>query len=344
MVRELTESRAKLVGGRSVLAERVAALQHEYLRVVRIADLSRAASKDNMEKASRAGRLAKQVRPWVVGSPLTLTINPGIEEMEKARQAHQALGRGISPHPTRPRTTWRRLAMPATCKHLGPGACTARATLSIFLWVLPECLLQLRNCTPGAQAKKEAARQRRRHAGMSTAAVTFRAAPPCEIVYCSCTYCPRWARRQRTRRRGSGAWRQRCASGWRAPRRPMWSWTRARACWSAWTRLRTAASPPACAASRRACSRRPTDGVMHAALLLHSSAPKAPIAHPRGCAIGCIPPRCVWQDEYHRLQSHAIGIGLSGLEFFQVWISDKTLQQFLQSLSSGLYAIKYQDT
>ena len=63
MVRELTESRAKLVGGRSVLAERVAALQHEYLRVVRIADLSRAASKDNMEKASRAGRLAKQVRP-----------------------------------------------------------------------------------------------------------------------------------------------------------------------------------------------------------------------------------------------------------------------------------------
>ena len=61
VVRELTESRAKLVGGRSVLAERVAALQHEYLRVVRIADLSRAASKDNMEKASRAGRLAKQV-------------------------------------------------------------------------------------------------------------------------------------------------------------------------------------------------------------------------------------------------------------------------------------------
>ena len=62
VVRELTKSRAKLVGGRSVLAERVAALQHEYLRVVRIADLSRAASKDNMEKASRAGRLAKQVR------------------------------------------------------------------------------------------------------------------------------------------------------------------------------------------------------------------------------------------------------------------------------------------
>jgi len=40
----------------------VAALQHEFLRVVRIADLSRAASKDNLEKASRAGRLAKQAR------------------------------------------------------------------------------------------------------------------------------------------------------------------------------------------------------------------------------------------------------------------------------------------
>jgi hypothetical protein len=43
----------------------VAALQHEFLRVVRIADLSRAASKDNLEKASRAGRLAKQARPPV---------------------------------------------------------------------------------------------------------------------------------------------------------------------------------------------------------------------------------------------------------------------------------------
>jgi len=62
VVRELTESRAKLVGGRAALAERVAALQHEFLRVVRIADLSRAASKDNLEKASRAGRLAKQAR------------------------------------------------------------------------------------------------------------------------------------------------------------------------------------------------------------------------------------------------------------------------------------------
>ena len=82
MVRELTESRAKLVGGRSVLAERVAALQHEYLRVVRIADLSRAASKDNLEKASRAGRLAKQVcrpqhKPYqTLSSPFFATMIP----------------------------------------------------------------------------------------------------------------------------------------------------------------------------------------------------------------------------------------------------------------------------
>ena len=41
VVRELSESRAKAVGGRASLVERYQELQREYHRCVRVADLSR---------------------------------------------------------------------------------------------------------------------------------------------------------------------------------------------------------------------------------------------------------------------------------------------------------------
>lgn len=62
VVRELTASRSKLVAGKSVMAERFAELQQEYIKVLRIAELSRAASRSNLAKADRATNLAKQVR------------------------------------------------------------------------------------------------------------------------------------------------------------------------------------------------------------------------------------------------------------------------------------------
>ena len=62
VVRELTASRSKLVAGKSVMAERFAELQAEYIKVLRIAELSRAASRSNLAKADKATNLAKQVR------------------------------------------------------------------------------------------------------------------------------------------------------------------------------------------------------------------------------------------------------------------------------------------
>lgn len=61
VVRELTESRSKLVAGKSIMAEKFAELQQEYIKVLRIAELSRAASRNNLAKADRATNLAKQV-------------------------------------------------------------------------------------------------------------------------------------------------------------------------------------------------------------------------------------------------------------------------------------------
>ena len=62
VVRELTASRSKLVAGKSIMAERFAELQQEYIKVLRIAELSRAASRSNLAKADRATNLAKQAR------------------------------------------------------------------------------------------------------------------------------------------------------------------------------------------------------------------------------------------------------------------------------------------
>ena len=61
-MRELTESRNKLASFRAIQAERMADLQHEYMRVMRVADLSRAVSKENLGKTAQATQRLNQVR------------------------------------------------------------------------------------------------------------------------------------------------------------------------------------------------------------------------------------------------------------------------------------------
>ena len=61
VVRELTENRSKLACARTNLAERLAELQHEYMRLMRVADLSRVVSKENVAKAAKATKGLKQV-------------------------------------------------------------------------------------------------------------------------------------------------------------------------------------------------------------------------------------------------------------------------------------------
>ena len=64
VVRELTENRSKLACARTNLAERLAELQHEYMRLMRVADLSRVVSKENVAKAAKATRSLSQVSFW----------------------------------------------------------------------------------------------------------------------------------------------------------------------------------------------------------------------------------------------------------------------------------------
>lgn len=61
VVRELTENRSKLVCARTNLAEKLAEMQHEYMRSVRIADLSRVVSKENVAKTAKVVKTLKQV-------------------------------------------------------------------------------------------------------------------------------------------------------------------------------------------------------------------------------------------------------------------------------------------
>lgn len=79
---ELTQGRSKLVAGRAVQAERLADLQREYERVLRIADLSRALSKENMAKAACAQTQLHSVRPlplWaLLERPVRLAMSNGI--------------------------------------------------------------------------------------------------------------------------------------------------------------------------------------------------------------------------------------------------------------------------
>jgi hypothetical protein len=62
VVRELTESRNKLTSFRAIQGERMADLQHEYMRVSRVADLSCALSRENIAKAGQLTQRLNQVR------------------------------------------------------------------------------------------------------------------------------------------------------------------------------------------------------------------------------------------------------------------------------------------
>ena len=62
VVRELTENRSKLVCARTNLAEKLAEMQHEYMRLMRVADLSRVVSKENVAKTAKVMQTLKQVR------------------------------------------------------------------------------------------------------------------------------------------------------------------------------------------------------------------------------------------------------------------------------------------
>lgn len=61
VVRELTESRNKLTSFRAIQGERLADLQHEYMRVSRVADLSCALSRENIAKAGQLTQRLNQV-------------------------------------------------------------------------------------------------------------------------------------------------------------------------------------------------------------------------------------------------------------------------------------------
>lgn len=65
IVRELTENRSKLACARTNLAERLAEVQHEYMRLMRVADLSRVVSKENVAKTAKVTRSLEQVR-WTM--------------------------------------------------------------------------------------------------------------------------------------------------------------------------------------------------------------------------------------------------------------------------------------
>lgn len=62
VVKELTSSRNKLTNMKSIQGERFADLQHDFMRVSRIADLSRALSRENLAKAAHLGQLLNQVQ------------------------------------------------------------------------------------------------------------------------------------------------------------------------------------------------------------------------------------------------------------------------------------------
>ena len=78
IVRELTENRSKLVCARTNLAEKLAEVQHEYMRLMRVADLSRIVSKENVAKTAKVMKTMKQVRGCDDTSMLTLVLQIGL--------------------------------------------------------------------------------------------------------------------------------------------------------------------------------------------------------------------------------------------------------------------------
>ena len=61
VVRELADSRAKVVSAKASLQEKYIELQTEYHRSIRIAELSRTVSKENLAKTSRTQKALRQV-------------------------------------------------------------------------------------------------------------------------------------------------------------------------------------------------------------------------------------------------------------------------------------------
>ena len=61
LVRELTASRSQLTAFKAVQSERFEDLQQEYLRVLRIVELSRAISKENLAKTAQTMSKLNQV-------------------------------------------------------------------------------------------------------------------------------------------------------------------------------------------------------------------------------------------------------------------------------------------
>lgn len=68
IIRELTQSRNKLTSLKAVQAERLADLQHDFMRQGRVAELSRAVSKENINKTRELTQRLNQVGgacPWL---------------------------------------------------------------------------------------------------------------------------------------------------------------------------------------------------------------------------------------------------------------------------------------
>ena len=61
IIRELTESRNRLASIKAIQSERLADQQQDYMRVARVADLSRSLSKENIAKAAQATQRLNQV-------------------------------------------------------------------------------------------------------------------------------------------------------------------------------------------------------------------------------------------------------------------------------------------
>ena len=76
VVRELTDSRSRLVCAKTNLAEQLAELRHDYMRVARVADLSRTVSKENVAKAAKAQKSLRQVISHARGQGLPMGSVP----------------------------------------------------------------------------------------------------------------------------------------------------------------------------------------------------------------------------------------------------------------------------
>ncbi len=95
VVRELTENRSKLVCARTNLAEKLAEMQHEYMRLMRVADLSRVVSKENVAKTAKVMKTLKQVSYW----NLLCSVDPFMRLTPPPRSLPPDLGMSAPKYP-----------------------------------------------------------------------------------------------------------------------------------------------------------------------------------------------------------------------------------------------------